>query len=171
MGLVTSSGHLVHMPVHIWLAIGDYDAALATNIRAAQADKAYVAQTGVISSYYMIGYLHDLVFIVYARAMQGRLPETRKAIDTIRSSLAPILVVMPEMSGASEMYIGFIEMRMGMWDELLAAPQPKDQNPVFTGMWHYGRPMALLRKGRPKEARQEQTEFEQLRKKIDRNIS
>src|SRR5436305_14321992 len=121
MGLVTSSGHLVHMPVHIWLAIGDYDAALATNIRAAQADRAYFAQTGVISSYYMIGYLHDLVFIVYARAMQGRLAETRETIGEIRRSLAPILVVMPEMQNAFDMFIGFMEMRVGMWDEVLAA--------------------------------------------------
>jgi tetratricopeptide (TPR) repeat protein len=62
-----------------------------------------------------------------------------------------------------------MEMRMGMWDELLAARQPKGQNPVFTGMWHYGRAMALFGKGRRGEARQEQQQFEELRKRIDRN--
>ena len=57
------------MPGHIWPAIRDYDAALATNERVAQTDKAYFPQTGVTSSYYG-SYLHDLVFVVYARAMQ-----------------------------------------------------------------------------------------------------
>jgi tetratricopeptide (TPR) repeat protein len=54
-----------------------------------------------------------------------------------------------------------------MWDELLASPQPKGENPLFTGMWHYGRAVAFLKKGQRTEARQEQQLFEELRKKID----
>jgi hypothetical protein len=107
MGIVPSAGHMVHMPAHIWLALGDYDAAVAVNERATQVDRDYFAKTGVTSSYYM-NYLHSLVFILYARAMQGHLAETRKTIDGIRSSLGPI---MPEMAGSFEMYVGFIEMR------------------------------------------------------------
>lgn len=133
MGTVPSAGHMVHMPGHIWLALGDYDTAVAVNERAAQVDRDYFAKTGVMSSYYM-NYLHNLVFILYARAMQGRLIETRQAIDTMRSSFGPMMPIMPQMAGAFEMYIALIETRMGMWDELLAAPEPKSQNPRYVAL-------------------------------------
>jgi tetratricopeptide (TPR) repeat protein len=133
------------------------------NERAAHVDRDYFANTGVMSSYYM-NYPHSLSFIAYALAMQGRLAETRKALAICRGSLRPM---MPEMARGFDLYIAFIEMRMGMWDELLADPQPKDQNPLFTGMWHYGRAMALFGKGRRAEARNEQEQFQKLRKNFD----
>jgi tetratricopeptide (TPR) repeat protein len=166
MGIVPSAGHMVHMPGHIWLALGEYDTAVAVNERAAQVDRDYFAKAGVTNSYYM-NYPHSLLFILYARAMQGRLAETRKALDAMSSSVAPM---MPDMAGLWGIYITFIEMRVRMWDELLAAPKPGDQNPVFNGMWHYGRAMALFGNGRRAEARKEQQQFEELRKKIDRNM-
>lgn len=164
MGIVPWAGHMVHMPGHIWLRLGEYETAVAVNERATEVDRDYFAKTGVASSYYM-NYVHALVFIVYARAMQGRLAETRKTLETLHSSLS----AMPD-TGPGEMYIAFIEMRMRMWDELLTRPQPKGHNPIFTAMWHYGRAMALFGKGRHGEARQEQQQFESLRTKIDRNM-
>jgi tetratricopeptide (TPR) repeat protein len=165
MGIVLGAGHMVHMPGHIWLALGDYDTAVAVNERATQVDRDYFARTGVSSSYYM-NYLHSMAFILYASAMHGRLAETQKAIDAIRSSLAP----MPGMEGGLEMYVAFAEMRMRMWDELLASPKPKSHNPVFSAMWHYGRAIAFLGKGRRSEARQEHQQFQDLGRNIDRNI-
>jgi tetratricopeptide (TPR) repeat protein len=98
--------------------------------------------------------------------MQGRLAETHKTIEAIRTSLAP----MPEMAGGWEMYVAFIEMRMKMWDELLATPKPTDHNPLFTAMWRYGRAIGFLGKGQRAEARREHQEFQELRTKIDRNM-
>ena len=42
--IVRSAGHMVHMPGHIWLAIGDHDVALAVDERAAKVDRVYFAQ-------------------------------------------------------------------------------------------------------------------------------
>lgn len=165
MGIVPSAGHMVHMPGHIWMVLGEYDAAVAVNERATQVDREYFAKTGVTSSYYM-NYLHGLGFILYSRAMQGRVVDTRKAIDAIHDGLAPLAQGMPEMAGQFEMYVRMIEMRMGMWDELLAAPQPNGQN-ALTAMWHYGRALACFGKGQPPDARREQQRFEELRKQID----
>jgi hypothetical protein len=63
-----------------------------------------------------------------------------------------------------------IEMRMGMWDDLLAAQQPNGESPFMAGMWHYGRALALGGKGRLSEAEEQRQHFEQLRKKIDGNM-
>lgn len=169
MGIVPSAGHMVHMPGHIWLVLGDYEAAVAVNQRAAQVDQAYFAQTGVTSSYYM-NYLHNIVFVVYARAMQGHLSETRKAMDTLRAATAPMNQIMPGIAEMVEAYVWQIEARMAMWDELLAAPQPNDQSPFVAGIWHFGRALALFRKGRIAEARQQQQQFEEVRTKISRDL-
>jgi len=165
MGIVPWAGHMVHMPGHIWLAIGDYNTAIAVNERATQVDRDYFVRTGVISSYYM-NYLHGLAFILYANAMQGRLAETQKTIETIRSSVAP----MPEAASSIEIFLTFVEMRMNMCDELLASSKPTEHNPLLTAIWHYGRAMGFLGKGQRTEAGREHEEFQELRTKIDRNM-
>jgi tetratricopeptide (TPR) repeat protein len=170
MGIVPRAGHMVHMPGHIWLALGEYDYAAAVNERTAQVDREYFASTGVINGGYYDSYLHNLLFVVYARAMQGRIAETRKAIDAIREAMSPIAQSMPEMVGLFGVYVSMIEMRMGMWDDLLAAQQPNGENPFIAGMWHYGRALALGDKGRLIEAGEQRQHFEQLRKKMDGNL-
>jgi len=35
MGVVPQAGHMVHMPVHIWLIFSDWEAAATVNERAA----------------------------------------------------------------------------------------------------------------------------------------
>src|SRR6266568_1964051 len=69
MGIVPSAGHLVHMPGHIWLILGDYEMAAAVNERAGAVDREYFAATGVMGAYNMY-YAHNLHFIAYARSMQ-----------------------------------------------------------------------------------------------------
>jgi hypothetical protein len=46
MTLVPGTGHLVHMPGHIFLQTGDYELAAKTNVNAAAADEAFVRRTG-----------------------------------------------------------------------------------------------------------------------------
>jgi hypothetical protein len=42
--LVPGSGHLVHMPSHIYFRVGRYKDSALANIRAAEVDEAYIAQ-------------------------------------------------------------------------------------------------------------------------------
>src|ERR1017187_4131288 len=97
MGIVPAEGHMVHMPGHIWLVVGDFNNAVAVNERAAEVDKKYFAQSGVTGSYYMY-YLHNLNFILYVRMMQGRVVDTRKAEQQLAEASAPMMQTMPEMS-------------------------------------------------------------------------
>src|SRR5207248_6352136 len=53
--LAPSAGHIVHMPAHIYIRTGDYEAALKTNQKAALADQAYIkggAAPGIYSMMY-----------------------------------------------------------------------------------------------------------------------
>ena len=124
MGIVPAAGHMVHMPGHIWLVLGDYNTTVDVNERAAQVDREYFAKTGVIGSYYPY-YLHNLQFILYARAMQGRVADTKKAIAEIQKAAEPMAQVMPEMAGIFDVFATMARLRINQWDELLAAPRPQ----------------------------------------------
>ena len=167
MGIVPAEGHMVHMPGHIWLVVGDFNNAVAVNERAAEVDKKYFAQSGVTGSYYMY-YLHNLNFILYVRMMQGRVVDTRKAEQQLAEASAPMMQTMPEMSAMLTAPVTLAELRMNRWDDLIAAPQPKDTSATTLAIWRYSRALSLAMKGKLDDARKEQTEFETQRKKIDR---
>ena len=57
----------------------------------------YFAQTGVMGSYYAY-YLHNLQFILYARSMQGRVADTKKAAQQISVAAEAMAQSMPEMA-------------------------------------------------------------------------
>src|SRR5437660_11710881 len=44
--LAPGAGHIVHMPAHIYIRTGDYDAAVKTNEKAAAVDQAYLKASG-----------------------------------------------------------------------------------------------------------------------------
>jgi hypothetical protein len=136
------------------------------NERAAQVDREYFAKTGASGSYYMY-YLHNLQFILYARAMQGRLGESRKALAQIQEALKPLAQSMPEMADVFGVLVAMSQLRMCR----LAVARPKSANPLVQAMWRYSRALSLCAKIRLHEAGVEQQEFEKLRKTLDRNMA
>ena len=145
MGIVPAAGHLVHMPGHIWLILGDWEQAAAVNERAAAVDREYFARTGVQSGY--LGYyIHNLHFIAYARAMQGRAQDAIAAADVIAKESAPAVEAMPEMLDAFMSYGMFVRLRFGRWDELLGAPKPQAKLQASVALWHWARAIAYSAK-------------------------
>jgi hypothetical protein len=116
MGIVPAAGHIVHMPGHIWLALGDYNTTIDVNERAAQVDREYFARTGTMSVYYMY-YLHNLQFIVYTRSMQGRAAETRKAV----AQMVDAAKSMPDFADFVGFTVSVMQIRIGDWDALLSS--------------------------------------------------
>ena len=69
--LAPAAGHIVHMPAHIYIRTGDYEAAVKTNQKAALADQAYIKTGAAEGIYSMMYYSHNLHFIAMAAAMNG----------------------------------------------------------------------------------------------------
>ena len=61
--IAPGAGHIVHMPAHIYIRTGDYEAAVKTNERAAEVDRAYIKATGEQGIYPMMYYSHNLHFV------------------------------------------------------------------------------------------------------------
>jgi tetratricopeptide (TPR) repeat protein len=165
MGVVPWAGHIVHMPGHIWLALGDYEMAATVNERASEVDREYFAATNVEGPYNMY-YAHNLHFVAYARSMQGRRADTVKAAKELSEAVAPAAEAMPEMADAFLSVPQLLLTRVQAWDEILKLPQPAEKLVAQTALWRYARTMALLGKGDRAAAAAEGEAFEAARKKV-----
>jgi tetratricopeptide (TPR) repeat protein len=167
MGIVPAAGHMVHMPGHIWLVLGDWDMAGAVNERAVAVDQKYFADTKVSGSYSMY-YIHNLHFVAYARWMQGRKTDGMRAADDMAKAVAPLGAVkeMAEMADAFTAVTSFARVRFNDWDAILKAPQPNAEMPASTMVWRYSRAVALAARGDRAGAVKEQAAFDEMRKSV-----
>ena len=124
MGIVPAAGHMVHMPGHIWLALGDFNNAVAVNERAVEVDRKYVAEEGLMGGYGMY-VLHNMQFLVYGHAMQGSAAETRKAARQMSAAIQEHAAEMGEMADVMNSWLTLNELRGNLWDDILKSPQPK----------------------------------------------
>jgi tetratricopeptide (TPR) repeat protein len=162
--LVPGSGHLLHMPAHIYMRVGRYAEASAANRRSIAADARYLAQVDAQGAY-RVGYVaHNHHFLWASAAMQGRSAE---AIAAARTAWPVACGPRPgDRSTALLQHYSvlplFALVRFGRWEALLTdAPPPETSEPYPTAIWHYARGTALLRTGRTREARDELDRLEQ----------
>lgn len=165
MAIMPAAGHMVHMPGHIWLILGDWETAASVNERAAQVDREYFARTGVQSGY--VGYyIHNVHFIAYARSMQGRPAEAVAAADLMVKEAGSAVDSMPEMIDAFMPYAVFTRLRFGRWDELLKLDRPNAKLLASTALWHWGRAQAFAAKGDRAAAIRESASFQEARGRV-----
>jgi Flp pilus assembly protein TadD len=157
--LVPGAGHLVHMPGHIYLQTGDYELAARVNHDAAESDRRYMARTGIESGMYpLMYYTHNIHFISYARAQQGRYEEALEAARQIVENVEPGVDQMQMLEGFQFNPL-FVALRFACWDEVLAAPAPKAHRKLSVAFWHYARAYALAAQGKVKEAEAEKARY------------
>jgi tetratricopeptide (TPR) repeat protein len=162
MTLAPAAGHLVHMPGHIFLQTGDFDLAAETNVVAAAADKAFVDRTGATGVYPLMYWTHNIHFIAYARAQQGRYEEAKQAAREMVANVGDADLEMQMLEGF-RLYPLMVDLRFHRWDTILAEPQPAEERPLSRAFWRYARAMAYAGTGRVREAAAEQRRFEQQR--------
>jgi tetratricopeptide (TPR) repeat protein len=167
MHIAPGAGHLVHMPSHIFMTLGDYEMTAGMNEQAAQDDREYMKLTGVGGNIYTHGYYpHNLHMIVRSRAEQGRFDEAKEAADKLVAHLAPAFDEMPTMIDYFLPNSLFVLLRFQQWDDVLKMPTLDAKMFMTRALWHYGRTLALVAKGRQKEAAAEQAAFMEARSRI-----
>jgi tetratricopeptide (TPR) repeat protein len=149
--LAPGAGHIVHMPAHVYIRTGDYEAAVKTNEQAAEVDRAYMKASGVQGIYPMMYYSHNLHFIAMCASMNGNYPEAKKNADMLAAHVAPSVKMMPPLEGFMTIPMS-VDIRFHKWDDILkmAAPDPSMQ--TTTVFWHFARGMALAGTGKISEA-------------------
>jgi tetratricopeptide (TPR) repeat protein len=152
--LAPGAGHIVHMPAHVYIRTGDYDAAVKTNEKAAEVDRAYIKATGVQGIYPMMYYSHNLHFIAMCSAMNGNYLESRKNADLLTQNVGPHVKDMPPLEGFMTIPVA-VEIRFHHWNEILKMPQPDAAMKTATVFWHFARGLALAGTGKVTEAEAE----------------
>jgi tetratricopeptide (TPR) repeat protein len=152
--MAPAAGHLVHMPAHVYIRTGDYEAAVKTNQLAAEVDRAYIKASGVQGIYPMMYYSHNLHFIAMCAAMNGDYSEAKKNADMLAAHVGPGVKQMPPLEGFMTIPLA-VDVRFHKWDSILATKQPDPEMKITTVFWHFARGMALAGKGKPVEAEAE----------------
>jgi tetratricopeptide (TPR) repeat protein len=166
MGIVPAAGHLVHMPGHIWLLLGDFGLAADLNEHAAQRDREYMKSTGVSASSYAGYYVHNLHFVAYGRSMQGRMRDAIRSAEVMADAAAPLVQEMPMMVDPFVASLVFSLVRFQRWEELLTLASPSEQLLSATALWRFGRGVALAATGKRQAALQEKQAFKVACEKV-----
>lgn len=155
VALVPGAGHLVHMPSHIYIRTGQYEAASAANERAAAADEKHFAVAGP-PGFYGLYYMHNLHFLAYASMMEGRQAAALAAARKLEARMPDAL-----LENFAPLADGFmptalhVMIRFGMWDEIIAEPEPPEWRLSSRAIRHYARTVALANLGQIDKARAE----------------
>ena len=156
--LVPGSGHLLHMPAHIYMRTGRYADAVAASERSIAADTRYLAQVDAQRAY-RVGYVaHNHHFLWAAASMEGRSAE---ALAAARAAFPAACGTGPRdrSTGILQHYFVlpyFTLVRFGRWREILDETLPPDVGePYPLAIWHYARGTAFARTGRIADARRE----------------
>lgn len=150
-----NTGHLIHMPSHIFWRVGRYAEASEINQRAAAADEDYFSWCQSQGIYDADYYPHNLHFLWAAASTEGR---SDLAITSARRLAIAITPEKLERFPHVEAYLPtpmFALARFGRWDEILGLPEPELGGEYTRGIWHYVRGLALLRSGDAKAAQVE----------------
>lgn len=150
--LAPAAAHLVHMPSHIYLRVGDYAAAVRSNQQAIAADQNYRRQQPTAPPGVMAYSSHNQHFLAVAAGMDGEFETAWNAANEIQSHVRnEAMAALPTL----------VLMRFARWDEVLRSAAPNPKLTAVTFFWRLARGCAYASKRRLKEAADEQSAMEQ----------
>jgi tetratricopeptide (TPR) repeat protein len=118
--LAPNSGHMVHMPGHIYWRIGDYEKARDSFLASMHVDEAYMASEKIEPAYDW-NYAHNLAYLIAACAEAGRYNEGLEIAKKLRDIASPTGMTAASFvvwAGAS---VARVHIRFGDWQAV-----PKD---------------------------------------------
>jgi len=160
--LMPGSGHLVHMPSHIYLRVGRYAEASDSNEDAILADEDYIAQCQAQGLYPVAYYPHNIHFLWSSSSLEGR---SHVAIDAAKKTASRVPVDMATQVGSLQSFLLtplYALVRFGRWQEVLTTPPPSSEMPFMMGNWHYARGVAFAARGQLGRADEELQALEKI---------
>ena len=160
--------HNVHMPTHIDIRVGQWQKAVDWNAKAIDSAIAYHKVSGPPQGLLIFYEAHNYHMLAYAALMTGQRELAMRQINAMVASLPTDFV-----KGFAPMIEGFgampdeVMVRFGMWDQILAAPQPDKDYMPYTNAFHHGaRAIAFAAKDKTADARAEQAMWLEGIKKV-----
>jgi tetratricopeptide (TPR) repeat protein len=160
------SGHLSHMPGHIYVLCGDYEKARQVSVRAIRANDMFLDYAGPFT-FYTVACCHDLHLMMHTCMFMGRYNDALRAADKICGLLTKDVLSVkgrPKFAMSLEGYYAtrmHVLVRFGRWREIIEAPLPDDPSLylVTTAMHHYAKGVAHATLKNFREAATERDRF------------
>ena len=161
-------GHVVHMPSHIYLRVGEYQKAIDNNIRSQKVDKQLdklwgdmpLPNLGTYPLSHKLHSGHALDFIRYAATVQGNFEQAIEAAWKMANRITGNSLFV--MGGQKRVSAPWLVLKtFGKWDEILSLTPKHKGTPYLDGIWAYVLGSAHLAKGNYDMA---QAELKKLKK-------
>lgn len=170
------AGHLVHMPSHIDVLIGDYEACVNVNIAGIVADKKAMKlspETAGVTSFYFGYMVHNYHMLVYGSILGGfekiAMEYSMELNHYVNEKLLmerPDLAVYLESYGAMDIHV---LVRFGRWKEILKLKFPKNKELMLfrSASLYFARALAYANLNNTQAAKDEAKYYEVLRSHPD----
>ncbi len=169
--LAPAAGHLVHMPAHTYMRVGDYSASARSNAIAAETDRVYLRDSGTTGSVYdIMYYAHNLHFLAAANTMAGNFTDAKRAAEELVAHIGPMVLGNRSMAEPYMPTQIFVLLRFHRWDEVLKLPPPDSNLAMTTAFWHFARGSAAAAQGQIGMAEVERGKLEGARRETPADI-
>lgn len=147
-GLAPASGHLTHMPSHIYIRTGEYHKGTMANINAVKIDSNYISMCHAQGAYPLGYYPHNYHFMAACATLEGNYKWAMYAAKKTAKLVHPKNMIEPGWSTLQHYYVipYFVAVKFGKWDEILKMKLISDTLKYPLAISHYAKGMAYLGK-------------------------
>ena len=165
-GLAPDCGHLQHMPTHIDVLCGHYQAVVEWNSAAIVADRKFLEREGPVN-FYAFYRCHNYHFKTYGAMFLGQfepaMQAAREMVETLPEELLELQS--PPMADWLEAFVPtemHVLIRFGRWQDIIDRPLPENQElfSFTTAVMHYAKAVAHAASGDVAAAEAEAELFE-----------
>lgn len=164
--LVPGAGHLVHMPSHTYIRIGQYHEGVIANQKAVLVDSLYVEVCHAQGVYPLAYYPHNYHFIAACATLSGESKIALKGAIETASHAHKKLLRDPLWATLQHYYSipWYVEVKMGLWNDILNSSAPEKDLKYPLVIWHYAQGMAMLSQNKLEDAKKHLTEMKMIMK-------
>ncbi len=163
MTMVPGSGHLLHMPSHIYIWTGDYHLGSLSNIAAVKTDSAYITACHAQGAYPLAYYPHNYHYLSATATLEGNSKLAWDAAKKVQEKTAKDIMLQLGW-GTLQHYFTvpyFVAVKFGLWDSILAIKSLHEDLIYPRVILHYAKGLAYLGK---RDIVKAEHEFVQLQK-------
>jgi len=165
-GLVSGSGHLLHMPSHTYIRTGEYHKGTLSNIAAVKADSTYVTTCHAQGAYPLSYYPHNYHFMAATATLEGNSHWAMIGANKVSEHVHPEIMTQPGWGTLQHYYTipYFIAVKFGKWDDILNMKLETFDLKYVKAIRHYAEGMAYLGKGDQEKGKVELIQLLELAK-------
>lgn len=156
-GLVPGSGHLLHIPSHVYIRTGEYHKGTLSNIAAVAADSTYVTLCHAQGAYPLAYYPHNYHFMAATATLEGNSHWAMIGANKVSDHVHPEIMKQPGWGTLQHFYTipYYVAVKFKMWDDILAMDLKTYDLKYPIAVKHYAEGMAHLGKGNIEKAKKE----------------